>query len=149
MGWYTKSGMARDDTLAAMRRTRLTSVATYERVLAVSVERIWENVLDWEHLPALHRDAFGSIRRTDAGDWGWTAQLRARRGDAREMTVQVVLHRDELRYVTATVEGPGKGTEICTQLEPRAEREPAIRGAVLAPAVPPERGARRAQRERR
>jgi nitrite reductase/ring-hydroxylating ferredoxin subunit len=124
-----------------MRRTRLTSVATYERVLPVSAERIFENVLDWEHLPSLHRGAFASIRRVDAGDWGWTAQLRGRGSDAREMTVQVVLHRDELRYVTATVEGPGKGTEIWTQLEPRGERETGIRVEFLVPEVSPERRA--------
>ena len=124
-----------------MRRTRLTSVATYERVLPVSAERIFENVLDWEHLPSLHRGAFASIRRVDAGDWGWTAQLRGRGSDAREMTVQVVLHRDELRYVTATIEGPGKGTEIWTQLEPRGEHETAIRVEFLVPEVSPERRA--------
>lgn len=124
-----------------MRRTRLTSVATYERVLPVSVERIWENVLDWEHLPSLHRGAFASIRRIDAGDWGWSAHVRARGGDAREMTLQVVLHRDELRYVTATIEGPGKGTEIWTQLEPTGERETRIRVEFLVPEVSPERRA--------
>ena len=124
-----------------MRRARLTSVATYERVLPVSAERIWENVLDWEHLPSLHRDAFASIRRSDAGDWGWSAQVRGRGADAREMTIQVVLERDQLRYVTATLEGPGKGTEIWTQLEPKGEHETAIRVDFLVPEVSPERRA--------
>jgi nitrite reductase/ring-hydroxylating ferredoxin subunit len=133
--------MARDDTLAGMRRTRLTSVATYERVLPVSVERIWENVLDWEHLPSLHRDAFAHIRRIDSGDWGWSAAVRSRGAAAREVTLQVVLHRDELRYVTATVDGPGKGTEIWTQLEPKAEHQTGIRVEFLVPEVSPERRA--------
>ncbi|HTO07829.1 MAG TPA: Rieske 2Fe-2S domain-containing protein [Myxococcota bacterium] len=122
-----------------MRRTRLTSVATYERVLPVSAERVWENVLDWEHLPSLHRDSFAQIRRVDAGDWGWTAVVRGRGAGARDITLQVVLHRDELRYVTATIEGPGKGTEIWTQLEPRSEHETAIRVEFLVPEVSPER----------
>jgi len=124
-----------------MRRTRLTSVATYERVLPVSAERIWENVLDWEHLPSLHRDSFASIRRIDSGDWGWTANVRGRGGDPREMTIQVVLEREQLRYVTATIEGPGKDTEIWTQLEPKGEHETGIRVEFLVPGVSPERRA--------
>src|SRR5512147_1753807 len=114
--------------LPAMRGTRIVSVATYERVLPVSVDRIWENVLDWEHLPGLHRDVFTSVRRIDAGDWGWTAYVRGRGApDAREMTIQVVLDRENLSYVTATIDGPGKGTEIRTSLTPKAERETHIR----------------------
>ena len=33
----------------------LTSVATYRRRIGASLERVWENVHDWEHLPWLHR----------------------------------------------------------------------------------------------
>ena len=40
----------------------LTSVAVYERTIRASLERVWENVLDWEHLPWLHRRTFGHIR---------------------------------------------------------------------------------------
>ena len=29
----------------------LTRVATYERLIRAPEERVWENVLDWEHLP--------------------------------------------------------------------------------------------------
>ena len=123
-----------------MRGTRIICVATYERALPVSVERIWENVLDWEHLPGLHRDAFASVRRIDAGDWGWSAHVRARGApDARELTVQVVLDREKLRYVTATIDGPGKGTEIWTSLTPKGDHETHIRVEFLVPDVSPER----------
>ncbi len=123
-----------------MRGTRIVSVATYERVLPVSVERIWENVLDWEHLPGLHRDAFASVRRIDSGDYGWSAYVRARGGlDALEMTIQVVLEREKLRYVTATIDGPGKGTEIWTSLTSKGEHETHIRVEFLVPDVSPER----------
>jgi nitrite reductase/ring-hydroxylating ferredoxin subunit len=95
-------------------------LTTYERVLPVSVERIWENVLDWEHLPGLHRHEFASIRLIEGGEWGWRASVRrARAPESRVMTVEVVLDRERLRYVTATVDGPGKGTEIRTRLTPR------------------------------
>jgi len=124
-----------------MRSTRIVSVATYERALPVAVERIWENVLDWEHLPALHKHAFASVRRIDSGDWGWSAHVRARGADAREMTVQVVLERERMRYVTATVDGPGKGTEIWTSLTPKGDHETHIRVEFLVPNVSPERSA--------
>ena len=32
----------------------LALAATYTREVRVGIDRIWENLLDWEHLPALH-----------------------------------------------------------------------------------------------
>ncbi|MFI5315372.1 MAG: Rieske 2Fe-2S domain-containing protein [Myxococcota bacterium] len=123
-----------------MRGARITSVAVYEREIRASLERIWENVLDWEHLPGLHRDSFASVRRIDSGDWGWSAYLRGRGApDAREMTLQVLLDRENLRYVTATIDGPGKGTEIWTSLTPLGEGATQIRVEFRVPGVSPER----------
>jgi len=121
-----------------MRKPRVVSVGVYERVVRASLERVWENVLDWEHLPGLHHASFASIRRIDSGDWGWTAQVRTP-GAAREMTLRVVLERESLRYLSATIDGPGKGTEIWTSLEPKGEEETAIRVEFLVPDVSPER----------
>jgi len=121
-----------------MRKQRVVSVGVYERVVRASLERVWENVLDWEHLPGLHRSSFASVRRIDSGDWGWTAQVRTP-GAAREMTIQVVLEREHLRYVSATIEGPGKGTEIWTALAPKGEDETGVRVEFLVPDVSPER----------
>jgi nitrite reductase/ring-hydroxylating ferredoxin subunit len=56
----------------------LVSVAVYERTIRASLERIWENVLDWEHLPGLNRGSFDAIRCLDASEHGWRARLRAR-----------------------------------------------------------------------
>ena len=33
---------------------RLTHVGTYKRTLPVSLDRMYENALDWEHLPYVH-----------------------------------------------------------------------------------------------
>jgi len=60
-------------------------------------------------------------------------------GAAREMTIQVVLERESLRYVSATIDGPGKGTEIWTALAPKGEEETGIRVEFLVPDVSPER----------
>jgi len=121
-----------------MRRARIVTVAVYERLIRASLERIWENVLDWEHLPALHRESFTSVRRIESGEWGWSAQVRVP-GSERELTLRVALDRDALRYVTTTVEGPGAGTEIWTTLEPKSERETQIRVEFRVPDVSPER----------
>jgi len=44
----------------------LDRVATLRRTIGASLERVWENVFDWEHLPWLHRQDFASI---DLIDW--------------------------------------------------------------------------------
>jgi nitrite reductase/ring-hydroxylating ferredoxin subunit len=125
-----------------MRSTSLVSLTTYERVLGVSVERIWENVLDWEHLPGLHRHEFASVRLLDGGDWGWSAHVRRRSApESRPMTVRVLLDRAQLRYVTATIDGPGKGTEIWTRLTPNGEDETHIHVEFLVPDAPKGRAA--------
>ena len=42
-------------------------------MLPVSLERLYENALDWEHLPHLHQSSFASITCEAAGPWGWRA----------------------------------------------------------------------------
>ena len=49
--------------------------ATYRREVGASVARIFENVFDWEHLPALHDTYFTAIEKLDSGDWGWRVRL--------------------------------------------------------------------------
>ncbi len=39
-----------------------TSVGFYRRTIRASLSRVWENVLDWEHLPWLHRSSFSDIK---------------------------------------------------------------------------------------
>ena len=48
----------------------LTRVAVYRRSVAASLERVWENVHDWEHLPWLHGESFHHIDLLDSGRWG-------------------------------------------------------------------------------
>ena len=44
---------------------RLTRVATYDRTVRASLDRVRENVLDWEHLPWLHPETFSLVRLLD------------------------------------------------------------------------------------
>ena len=114
----------------------LVSVAVYERTIAASLERVWENVLDWEHLPGLHRGSFDAIRCLEASEDGWRARLRGRGAAAsQEIEVEVRLDRPRLRYVTATTAGTGAGTEIWTSLAPKQPHATDIRVEFLLPGV--------------
>ena len=116
----------------------LVAVAVYERTIRASLERIWENVLDWEHLPGLHRASFGAIRCLESDDSGWRARLLGRDADpSKEIEVQVRLERPALRYVSETTAGAGKGAQIWTRLAPRAPHETDIRVEFLLPGVLP------------
>ena len=61
--------------------SRTCHVGTYRRVLPVSVERMYENALDWEHLPYVHAGSFKAIEPIDAGPWGWRAEIISARGE--------------------------------------------------------------------
>jgi nitrite reductase/ring-hydroxylating ferredoxin subunit len=118
----------------------LTRVATYRRTVPVSLERVWENVLDWEHLPWLHDSSFLDAEVREAGDWGWRATLGlpSRRG-RREIDLELLIQEPGDRYVSRTTRGRGAGTEIWTILEPRGPAETAVEVAFWLPNVPPER----------
>jgi len=92
------------------------TLGTYRRVIRASVERVWENVLDWEHLPWLHHGSFESIAPIAAGAGGWRADVVLAGGSHAE--IEVVLDRPRLRYLTRTLGGAGAGSEIETLLAP-------------------------------
>jgi len=96
-------------------------VASYRRTVAAPIERVWENVFDWEHLPWLHRRHFSRIERIDSGLWGWCARLDVQPATGRELLLELVRKGDENRYVARTLEGPGAGTEIWTDLHPEGD----------------------------
>jgi nitrite reductase/ring-hydroxylating ferredoxin subunit len=116
----------------------LTRVGIYRRPVRASLERVWENVLDWEHLPWLHRSQFAAIHRQDAGDWGWRARLALQPAEpARELLLELVVERDARRYVARTLEGAGKGSEIWTQLDVRGPRCTGVEVEFFVPGVAP------------
>ncbi|HYC56814.1 MAG TPA: Rieske (2Fe-2S) protein [Candidatus Binatia bacterium] len=113
------------------------AAAVYDRVIGASVERIWENVLDWEHLPYLHSQAFGDVRPLSTTSDGWRAliDLPGARGTTE---VEVTLERDRLRYVTATVGGIGEGSRIITSLLAQGPSSTAIHVEFILPWAPAE-----------
>jgi nitrite reductase/ring-hydroxylating ferredoxin subunit len=99
---------------AASRVPQPTRVARYSRRIRAGIERVWENVRDWEHLPWLHRTSFRSIALDETGDFGW----RARIGLANGRVIGLELVIEGMRYVSRTVAGEGAGSEIWTRLAP-------------------------------
>jgi nitrite reductase/ring-hydroxylating ferredoxin subunit len=122
-----------------MRATSPTRAAVYRRTVRAGVPRIWENVLDWEHLPWLHRTTFSDIKLLEEGREGWRARVGLQPTEkGAEIVVDVRLDRPGSRYVTRTVEGPGAGTEIWTTLEPIDEQTTRIEVEFRVPGLDPE-----------
>lgn len=89
-------------------------VGTYKRTLPVNLDRMYENALDWEHLPHLHGSSFGGIECIEAGGWGWRCRVIDGRG--RESILELALDRSCRRWITRNLEGPSKGAEIWTHV---------------------------------
>ena len=116
----------------------LASVAVYERTVHASLDRVWENVLDWEHLPWLHHESFAHVRLLERHAEGWRAEASMREG-GRPFVIDVALERAALRYHARTVDGLGTGTDIVTELAPAGAHATGIRVEFLLPDVPEER----------
>jgi nitrite reductase/ring-hydroxylating ferredoxin subunit len=94
--------------------SELRRVARYDRIVGASIERAWENVRDWEHLPWLHASAFRSIELIERSEAGWRARIGLQ--PEHEIVLELVIEGD--RYVSRTLEGPAAGSEIWTRLRP-------------------------------
>jgi nitrite reductase/ring-hydroxylating ferredoxin subunit len=122
-----------------MGSPELTCVAVYQRTVAASLERVWENVRDWEHLPWLHRGSFRSIECVDSGPWGWRARVGLQpAATGGEILIELRIEAERLRYVVRTLEGAGQGTEIWTRLDPLDVARTGIAVEFQLPGVAPE-----------
>lgn len=116
-------------------------VGAYQRRMAVSLERMYENALDWEHLPHLHGSSFSSIDLIEDGDWGWRARVGlGAPGDPgskaeNEILLQLSLDRTHRRWISATLEGPGKGSEIWTHVFEHGPRDIEIQADFFVPGL--------------
>ena len=118
-----------------LRVPGLERAGCYERAVAASLERVWENVLDWEHLPWLHRTSFSGIECREAGDWGWRARVELA-PPGRSIELELAIESAARRYVARTLAGPGAGTEIWTWLTPESDQRTGIRVEFHLPAPP-------------
>src|SRR5205814_1252463 len=91
--------------------------ATYAREVGAGIARVWENVFDWEHLPALHAEYFCDVRLLKEHARGWrVAVTRQPGGPGRRIVIQLDAERERARYRVRIIEGDGAGTEIWTLL---------------------------------
>jgi nitrite reductase/ring-hydroxylating ferredoxin subunit len=115
---------ARIDRHALGVDPRLHLAASYSREVEASIVRVWENVFDWEHLPALHAEYFCDVRLLEEHARGWrVAVTRQPGGPDRRIVIELDAERERARYRVRISEGDGAGTEIWTLLATRdAER---------------------------
>jgi nitrite reductase/ring-hydroxylating ferredoxin subunit len=111
-------------------------VATYRRVVEASLVRVWENVLDWEHLPWLHRDTFAAVRCHAESRDGWRGEIQLQPGGGEPIVIDVAADRIAGRYHTRTIDGPGTGTDIVTTLVTLAPHRTEVHVEFLVPGVP-------------
>ncbi len=90
-------------------------VASYPRRIEASLTRVWENVLDWEHLPHLHDSAFSYSELDEAGLWGWRVWSSPDRSGYFELVV------DTNCYVVRSYTGGEQFSEIWTHLSAQQE----------------------------
>ncbi|MEZ5559496.1 MAG: Rieske (2Fe-2S) protein [Pseudomonadales bacterium] len=89
-------------------------VGSYRRLLPVSLERMYENALDWEHLPYVHEGSFAAIDCEASGPWGWRAAVVTPRGQ--RSVIELRLDRSCHRWITRNLSGPNLGAEIWTHV---------------------------------
>jgi nitrite reductase/ring-hydroxylating ferredoxin subunit len=129
--------------LDLIRRYRFTfsnevsHVATYTRELPVSIERMYENAIDGEHLPHLHSDSFSEINIIKSGSWGWLATgYLTPKSFMNYMKLELKLDRENHRWITRTLAGLGKGTEIWTHAIPLEDHKIKIIVDFYVPKLP-------------
>jgi nitrite reductase/ring-hydroxylating ferredoxin subunit len=122
---------------------------TYKRTIRAGIERVWENVFDWEHLPVLHEIYFDAVELIEIGRWGWRVALKKRPGTPdRRMVLELRADRANARYRVQTLDGDGAGTEIWTLMEPVGPHQTEIEVRYYLPERRPERLAALAEKYR-
>lgn len=110
--------MADTETTTPGNRT-LPHLGTYVRNLPVTLDRMFENALDWEHLPHLHDNSFKAITCRSAGNWGWHCDAVLPNDETIELELR--LDRHHQRWITRTLSGSGAGSEIWSYVFERPE----------------------------
>jgi len=116
----------------------LVPIAVYDRTVTASLERVWENVLDWEHLPWLHDTTFGHVRLLEHTPAGFRAETSLAHGGT-PFVIDVETDRAGRLYHSRTIAGAGTGTDIVTTLTPSAPHATDVHVEFLVPDVAPER----------
>jgi nitrite reductase/ring-hydroxylating ferredoxin subunit len=111
-----------DLQIAPRPESHLPHAGTYVREMAVSVERMYENTLDWAHLPHLHGSSFSRIELIAQEELAWRARVWSpgARDDA-SIVIELRLDPECRRWITRTVEGRNAGGEVWTHCIPLSD----------------------------
>jgi len=114
--------------------------ATYAREVEAGIARVWENVFDWEHFPALHAEYFCDVRLLEEHVHGWrVAVTRQPGGPDRRIVIELDAEREWARYRVRIIEGGGAGTEIWTLLATRDAHRTAVEVRFYLPLANPQK----------
>jgi hypothetical protein len=92
-------------------------------------------VLDWEHLPALHKIYFDRVALVESGSWGWRVELTKAPGTLdRPMLLELRIDRKAC-YLVRTLAGDSIGTKIWTLLEAHGARRTAVEVRFTCPSI--------------
>ncbi|RXJ73987.1 hypothetical protein CS022_06865 [Veronia nyctiphanis] len=112
------------------RRCRLTIansphlVCSLVQHLPINTDRMFENAVDGKYLPFIHRSIFEEITILESGPWGWEAELYMKpKSFLTKMKIRLELDRERNCWVTKTLSGLGKGTEIRSFAIPEGENQ--------------------------
>ncbi len=89
-------------------------IARYRRALPVGLDRMFENALDWQHLPHLHRTTFTDATLLDEGDDFWEARLALAGFGPLTQDVRLTLDPATGVWVSEVRAGVAKGMVIHT-----------------------------------
>jgi nitrite reductase/ring-hydroxylating ferredoxin subunit len=129
------------NALTVLRAVQSLSLAgVYRRVVNASLTRVWENVFDWEHLPALHDAYFNRIELLQRNPIGWRVRLTRQPGDpSRLQVIHLVADRSAGDYCVQTLEGVGTGSQIWTHLAAVEPHGTSVEVSYLVPEQRPDR----------
>jgi nitrite reductase/ring-hydroxylating ferredoxin subunit len=112
----------------------------YRREVKASSLRIHENVLDWEHFPALHASNFAACELLGTDARGWRVRFIPQPGDPdAAQTIKLDMALDGLSYKVTTEAGPGTGSEIRVSLTPRSKYHTSVEVQYHIPETDPAR----------
>ena len=89
-------------------------IGRYTRDIPVSLERMFENALDWEHLPHLHRTTLTDASLRDRAGNFWEAKLRFTGMAAASQTVRLTLDESTGVWISEVIGGVSLGLAIHT-----------------------------------
>lgn len=116
----------------------LIELGRYRRRMAVSMERMFENALDWEHLPHLHSGSFADLTLLEEGESHWVASVGLQPKQLRlRQVVRLSLDRASGIWVTEILEGFSRGLQVHTQATELGPRSIEVDVRFRAPAPIP------------